>query len=123
MRWEDPRGRLVPNPFAGNILCMPAVLSSSALVGLDAVTTDVVVDSDRLKLVEPKTGRCVLSVRQPEPVVGTPSEGSGVQVPLRKRGPEESSPEKSPQMPHLDQTKGDRTMMNCQSLTSDTRWR
>ena len=40
---------------------MPAILSSYALVGLDAVPVDVVVDEDWTRLVDPDTGRCVLS--------------------------------------------------------------
>jgi hypothetical protein len=67
---------------------MPLALSSYALARLDAVPVDVVVDSDRVKLVEQKTGRCVLWVGQPGSVVGTPSEGSGIQVPLRNLAPE-----------------------------------
>ena len=41
---------------------MPAILSSYALVGLDAVPVDVVVDGDRVQVVDPETGRCRLSV-------------------------------------------------------------
>ncbi len=67
---------------------MHTALSSYALEGIEAVPVDVVVDGDRVKVVEPTTGRCVLSVRQPGPDPETRPTGSGVQVPLRKRAPE-----------------------------------
>src|SRR5271157_944707 len=66
---------------------MLADLSSYALAGIEDVPV-VVVDGDRVKVVETTSGRCVLSVRQPAPDAGTLPVGSGVQVPLRKRAPE-----------------------------------
>ena len=60
------------NPFSpSGITCllvlscvMPAVLSSDALVGLDAVPVDVVVDGDRVQVVDPQSRQCTHSVRR-----------------------------------------------------------
>jgi hypothetical protein len=81
-RPEDPLRRLASNPFAGNILGMPVTLSSSVLQGIDAVPVAVLVNREEPGIVEPKSDRCLLSVRRPEPG----EEGSGIS-PLRKRAP------------------------------------
>jgi len=81
-------GRLASNPFAGNILGMPAIPSAYASERIDALTVDVVVAGDRVRVVEPENGRCLTEIRQPALDAGTHLRGSDVQVPLRKRAPE-----------------------------------
>jgi hypothetical protein len=66
---------------------MQANLSSYALVGIDAVPVDVVVDGNQVKVVGTRSRRVLHSVNQPAPGTGTPLRGSLVQGTPRKRAP------------------------------------
>ena len=82
---------LVSNPFTGNILSMLAILSSHALIGLDAAPVDVVVDSDGVRVVEPLTGHALRPVRLDRTESERRILENVVNVrtsPLRKRAPE-----------------------------------
>lgn len=57
---------------------MTKTLSSYALLGLNAVPVDVVVDEDQARVVEPETGRCLACVTRSKPGPGRLSVGSGV---------------------------------------------
>ena len=57
---------------------MRAKLSSYALVGINAVPVDVVVDGQQVKVVANRSRRVLHSVKQPAPDAGTLPIGSGV---------------------------------------------
>ena len=64
LRSEDPPGLLASNPVAGKILGMLATLSLHALVRNVAESLDVVMGDHRAGVVEPETGRRLISPKR-----------------------------------------------------------
>jgi hypothetical protein len=58
---------------------MRATLSSFALVGIDAVPLDMIVEGDQVKVVPTRNRRVLHSVRLRAPGAGTPLSGLSVQ--------------------------------------------
>jgi hypothetical protein len=66
---------------------MQATLSSYALLGIDAVPVDVMVNGNQVKVVATRSQRVIHSVGLPSPAAGTSPIGSGVQGARRSLAP------------------------------------
>jgi hypothetical protein len=69
---------------------MSRIFSTYALNSIDAVPVNVVADGDRVRVIEIVTGRCLLSVRQPEP-----GEAGSGKCPFRYLAPQRLSARKA----------------------------